>query len=290
MAKNPINRKNIFPVFLFYLLTLFYHFAILGLRELSRFNRILVTTKKRGDTMKNETEMSSAFDLNNKTDLSDFIASGCRHIASMATAHGKITTDCRKLAVSIAATGTATEPANLARVYNRFSAEYLKGFGEDNGKKRWNSFITTLLRESKKLGFVPKAQKEKDNGGTLKYTAVNVVAWIETKKEETETDSKNQNGKTEKAATVTATAAHGVETLETAIQAKLAATDTTAAQLLKLVAGMVPVAELDAVMRELGYISMDQAAEDTDKALVKEKAAAKRRNAARRKTASKKAA
>lgn len=241
-----------------------------------------------------KTQAAYPVDLINSELVTAMFETMAKHARSAARAHGKPTQDIRyfaKLVYNVySVDGFTDELADtlLNWANSQFDSIYRDETNDIDARATyWTSHSTTSTREFGKLGMVVKftgKQIKKLADNEPRFDGVDLQDKPVPKKR---TASKTvDNSQAATGATNTATGQHGIDVMEKTIRDKLAATDTTAAQLLKLVAGMVPVTELDAVMLELGYISQDAASDLQDgavKAYKAEQAAAKRRAAAKRK-------
>jgi hypothetical protein len=224
-----------------------------------------------------------------------------KHSRSAARAHGKPTLDIRytaKLAYNVYVVDGASDSLAdtlLNWANTQFDSIYRD---DDNGLTArttyWATHTQTTNKEFKKLGMVVKfsgkqIKKLADNEPRFDGVTITDVPVPKRRKAASPIDHSEQGN----SATNTVNGQHGVDAMEKSIKEKLQSTDVTPAQLLHKVAQMVPVAELDSVMLELGYINLDSAQEQADNAVKvykAELAAAKRQAAAKRKAAKAKAA
>lgn len=231
--------------------------------------------------------------FNNARSVSAFVKAACGHVDKLASVHGMISADAEKCAALFAASGTATEPRIPADAFNTIYARYVEQFEPADARRMWNSFQRTAQEKTKARGFRFKAEKETANG--LRYLAVNVFDYVapepkpepekETAKKETAPIASAVPAGADTTATETATGKHGADLMPRILRDALQRTGMSAAQLLAMVAGMVPVSELDAAMLALGYVSQDAAQDATDKAVKAakaEKVTAARRRVAKR--------
>lgn len=209
-------------------------------------------------------------------------------------AEERITTIARRFAGDVSASKTATDPETGAEYYNLVRDNYLSLYGPVRGEEKCRNFMTTALRELKAVGFIHKPIKEKNADGSIKrYLAVNILIYKapepkpepekETAKKEPAAIASQVPAGTDSKATEAATGKHGADLMPRIVADALQRCGMTAGQLLAIVAGMVPVADLDAAMLAIGYVSQDAAQDAVDKAVKAAKAekvaAARRRKA-----------
>jgi hypothetical protein len=233
--------------------------------------------------------------LGNDASVSIYMERVVGDIAAHTKTHGVITADANELGdavVSASTHATAQQRTDLSKLLNAIDKAYSIG-GMD-----WSSFRTILRKQTSAKGIALDVYPVRGALPGSRYPVDKIkltgIVQDETPPIESEPVDHSQSGNQ---ATVTATASHGVELAKEQLESLVKSKEVTAAQLMVLVASMLPVSELDETMLEIGYVSSDKAQSDMETALQTERkqvkseaAAAKRRATAAKKRAAKKTA
>lgn len=233
--------------------------------------------------------------LGNKESVQEYSERVSVDIAAHTKTHGVITADASELGNAIVAASTHATPEqrlNLSSLLNTIDKAYSIG-GMD-----WSSFRTILRKATSDKGIALDVYPVRGALPGSRYPVDKIkltgIVKDETPPVETPPVDHSQAGNV---ATITATSFHGLDGAQQQLDHIVNSKEVTAAQLLVLIASMVPVSELDETMLAIGYVSTDQAATDTETALQTERkavkaemATAKRRATAAKKRAAKKTA